>query len=262
MLKIDKIRRNVQLFFLAVSVALIILLISGILKIAHAYCPYATVCFGCLNLGQSLGSWIFPAAIIGGLFLLVHSLFFGRQFCGYACPFGTIQELVYGLNPNSGKRGSKNIITLKLHNKIKWLKYLILLATGLLALQGLNYIYMQFCPVLSLAHIQNIRIAGMITLAVILASGFFIERFWCNYLCPYAALLNIGQGLGKILHLPKKKIWWSKDCCIDCMICDDYCPMRIQVQKSEKVNDFNCIYCHRCELCCPVLIKQKKVERG
>ncbi|MDP8210130.1 MAG: 4Fe-4S binding protein [Candidatus Stygibacter australis] len=262
MLKLDKIRRNIQLFFLAVSIALFALLISGILQIAHAYCPQSAVCFGCLNLGQSLGNWMFPAALISGLAILLLTMFIGRRFCGYACPFGTIQELIFSLNKKSGKRDYKSALPQSVHNYLKWLKYLILLATAILAWLGLSYIYMKFCPVVSIAHIQNVRIAGVLSLGVITIAGFFIERFWCNYLCPYAALLNITQWIGKILHLPRNKVWWSKDCCVDCMLCDDYCPMRIKVQKSEKVNDVECIYCHRCELCCPVLTKQKRELQG
>jgi len=115
----------------------------------------------------------------------------------------------------------------------------------------------------SIAHIQNVRIAGVLSLGVITIAGFFIERFWCQFTSALMLhFLNITQWIGKILHLPRNKVWWSKDCCVDCMLCDDYCPMRIKVQKSEKVNDVECIYCHRCELCCPVLTKQKRELQG
>jgi len=46
---------------------------------------------------------MFPAALISGLAILLLTMFIGRRFCGYACPFGTIQELIFSLNKKSGK---------------------------------------------------------------------------------------------------------------------------------------------------------------
>lgn len=262
MLKYDKKRRKFQIQILFLHIIIYLLLIFGITGIAHQYCPMATVCFGCLNVGQSLGNWMFPGAIILGIVIFVLTMFIGRQFCGLICPFGTIQDLVFTLNKKAKNRHYKELIPLKLHNVLKWIKYVILLWMVVTAFLGLNYLYMPACPVMSLGHIQSITIFGVISLAIIFIGGLCIERIWCLYFCPYGALLNISQWIGKILHIPRRKIKWSKDCCIDCFLCNDYCPMRIDVQKSDKVEDVECIHCKRCALCCPGLkIKEKEKEK-
>ena len=112
--------------------------------------------------------------------------------------------------------------------------------------------YMQFCPVVSIAHIQNIQLAGIISLVVIFGAEFFIERFWCNYLCPFGALLNLAQYLGKLLHIHRSKIMWYKDNCTSCIICNNICLMRIDIQKSNEIEDVECIHCRRCRINCPV----------
>ncbi|MCF7918973.1 MAG: 4Fe-4S binding protein [Candidatus Cloacimonetes bacterium] len=256
-MKYDKKRRRLQLYFLLLWVVILLQLIIGVSGIAHNYCPQAAVCFGCLNLGQNLGNWMYPGAIILGLVIFVLTMFLGRQFCGTVCPFGTMQDLIFSLNKKASKRNYKAMIPVKTHNALKYFKYLILLWVAVSAWLGINYIYMQACPVLALGHPQNLTVLGATSLFIIIVIGYFIERFWCLYLCPYGALLNISQFMGRILHIPRKKVFWNKDCCIDCNLCNDYCPMRIEVSKSEAVVDVECIHCQRCTLCCPVLKKQK-----
>ena len=257
-MKYNSTRRKWQLFFLLLFVLIILHLIVGRSGIAHDFCPQAAVCFGCLNLGQGLGNWMFPGAIIFGLVVFVVTMFIGRQFCGLICPFGTIQDLIFSLNKKAKKRTYKGIISPKVHRVLKYLKYVVLLGIGFAAWQGISYIYMQACPVMAISHPQNLTILGAISLFIIVVVGFIVERFWCLYLCPFAALLNISQLIGRILHIPRRKINWCKASCIDCMLCNDYCPMRIDVPKSDKVNDVECIYCQRCSLCCPVQIKEKR----
>ncbi len=108
-MKIDKlrVRRVIQLVSLGISVSLFVLLIKGTLTVAHEYCPYASVCFGVWKLGAKFTPFLFPAAVIVGAAIAFSSLFFGRWFCGYVCPIGTIQELIY-----STKKTRKNLINL------------------------------------------------------------------------------------------------------------------------------------------------------
>ena len=113
MLKYDKNRRWLQFCFLLLAAVIFLQLIVGVSGIAHSYCPHAVVCFGCLNLGQNLGDWMYPEAIILGLVIFIITMFIGRQFCGVVCPFGTIQDLIFSLNKKARKRSYKAIIPKK-----------------------------------------------------------------------------------------------------------------------------------------------------
>jgi polyferredoxin len=252
MMKYDKDRRQLQLYMLLLAGVIFLQLIVGVLGIAHRYCPQAVVCFGCLNLGQQLDNWIFPAAILLGAAIFIITIFIGRQFCGAICPFGTMQDLIYRLNKKASMGNKKAIIPIKLHGIMKYFKYLILLWVAVSAWLGSSYIFMQACPVLAIGHPQNITIMGIASLFIIFFVGYFVERFWCLYLCPYGALLNISQFMGRLLHLPRQKVDLSRESCINCKLCNNYCPMRIDIQQSGEINDVECIYCQRCRLCCPL----------
>ena len=232
------------------SVVLFALLIRGNLKVAHAFCPYSAVCFGVMSLNPAFGKFLFPAAIIGGLAILIYTIFFGRKFCGYVCPLGTAQELIYQLNPKS-RKNSPPIVPKALHTFLSKFKYLILLITVISAFFAFQFGYMKFCPVLAIAHPQRIQIAGIITLTIIFGGGFFIERFWCRYLCPYAALMNIVQKIGNLLRLPRSRIHRNMEVCIDCYLCTKSCPMQIGIHQQEIIEDLSCIHCLRCVEKCP-----------
>ncbi len=238
-----KLRTIIQIFTLLGWLILLFLLIRGILYPAHQYCPYAVVCFGSL---YPLGYHLYLIAVIAGLAIALSAIFIGRRFCGYICFFGTIQEVLFLLR---SKLYPKKIGRNFSDNLLKKIKYIILLATIILTLTYLSHLYMHFCPVLALAEIKYIGLPGLISLMTILLFGFIIERFWCRYLCPYAALMNIVQVLGSFIGIKRTVLKQKK--CINCGICSNVCPMNIDLEKVGKITDPNCIHCLRCVKHCP-----------
>ncbi|HHE38117.1 MAG TPA: 4Fe-4S binding protein [Candidatus Cloacimonetes bacterium] len=243
-------RKIIQWIFLIVSLILIFLLIQGTLKVAHQYCPYASVCFGVMGLNPTFGKFIYPTAVIIGLVILVLTIFVGRKFCGYVCPLGTIQEIIYLLNPRS-KKPKLHDLPKPLHRILLIFKYIFFLITVIAAYGIFQYGYMKFCPVLAISHPQHLKVAGIISLFIVFIVAFFLERFWCRYACPYAALMNIFQWFGKILHIPRTKIIRNMEVCIDCYICDKNCPMQINICDKEIIDDVECIHCNKCMEKCP-----------
>lgn len=186
-------------------------------------------------------------AIIG-LLIAISTIFFGRKFCGYICFLGTLQEYLFKLNPQ--KR--KTQLPLRIHRTLGVVKYIILIITFIMALFLIQYLYMPFCPVVAISFPESISVSGIISLIIIFIGGFFIERFWCRYLCPYAALMNIFQFIGKISGTKKHVIKKNREICIDCSICTKNCPMNIDISKYEGITDPNCIHCLKCIQSCPI----------
>ena len=110
---------------------------------------------------------------------------------------------------------------------------------------------MDFCPVIAISFPLQITIWGALSLVLIFLLGIFIERFWCRYICPYAALMNIFIYLGKLLHIKRKVIRVNTNNCISCNLCNKACPMNINIVMQTKVTDPNCIYCENCIDKCP-----------
>jgi ferredoxin-type protein NapH len=243
----DKLRKVVQTVFFGVWILLILLLISGLVNTCHQFCPYAVVCYGTMTVN---GYVAYLPMVIIGLLTAISVIFLGRMFCGYVCFLGTIQEFVFKLNKTKNKFQQR--IPYKYHRYLLGIKYIVLLITVVSAYLGIQYYYMKFCPVVALSHPQNIGIAAAFTLAVILLGGYFVERFWCRYLCPYAALMNIFQRLGKLLKIKKSNIYRNVKTSINCFNCANYCPLNVDIGYNEEISDVNCIHCYRCVRKCSI----------
>lgn len=250
-----KIRRIIQYLFLGISVAVFALLIKGTFAIAHEFCPYSSVCFGIWKIGTKYAPFLFPAAVIVGTLIVISSFFLGRWFCGYVCPIGTIQELIY--STRGPKTRFRQLISYKTHRVLNVVKYIIFSFTAIAAFFSVQYLYMKFCPILAIGHIQTITITGILILVVIVAGGFFIERLWCRYLCPYAALMNIFQKIADLLKIKRYKIFRNIHASINCFNCVNYCPMNIDIGYLEQISDLNCIKCMRCVRQCSKSDKEK-----
>jgi polyferredoxin len=180
------------------------------------------------------------------LAITLSAIFIGRRFCGYICFLGTIQAALFNLRI---RLYPKKNLRKKNDDLLKKIKYVVLLTTLILTITYLSHLYMKFCPVLALAEIKYIGLSGLISLLTILLFGFIIERFWCRYLCPYAALMNVVQVLGSFIGIKRSVLKRKK--CSNCGICSNVCPMKIDLEKVDKITDPNCIHCLRCVKHCP-----------
>lgn len=230
-------RQIIQGIFAALWLVLIFIIIPRFIQTMHQHCPFAIICFGSMNLA-GLNVYL-PITIISFLILII-TIFIGRKFCSYICFLGILQEYLSKLNKKSVQLPDK------WHRLFARLKYLILFTTILLSFLSLQYYYMQFCPLENLAFPKMLTASGGIFLFLIFLLSYFVPRFWCRYLCPYAALMNIFLYLGKLLRIKRPTIVRNPDKCINCKLCEKNCLMGISITKFTKIEDVNCIYCYRC----------------
>ncbi|MBZ9634756.1 4Fe-4S binding protein [Clostridium sp. FP1] len=86
---------------------------------------------------------------------------------------------------------------------------------------------------------------GFILLVLITIGAFFIERFFCRYLCPLGAVFNIFSRIG-ILKIKK-----PTDRCGKCRLCTNNCSMALSLYKVESIRGGDCINCLKCIEACP-----------
>ncbi len=250
-------RKLSQVFFLLIGLGILSFVIALGRVSIHNICPYAIVCFGLLK-GSILNFSVGVAAlgILLGLLFMVLSMFYGRIFCGYVCPLGTLQEMINALRGKGGKQ-----LPYMYERKLAKLKYILLFINIVMVILGLSWIYTNFCPIYGLSRLPSLAIGGLIVFAIIIVGGFFVQRMWCRFLCPYAALLNMAQKLGKLFGIKRYKIHRNLERCTDCGVCSRNCPMNLDILSSEYVDDENCIHCLRCTVKCPkpgTLIREKE----
>lgn len=218
-------------------------------------CPGATgACpLGSLQNALASSETRAPYYVIG--ILMLYGLILGRTICGFLCPFGLGQDLVYKIKTPKLKKS-------KITRVCSYLKYVIL-AVFVIALPLMYAGVMKipaFCKYICpagtlggavglLVNPRNADLFGMlhglftwkfIVLAVVFVACIFIYRFFCRFLCPLGAL----YGLFNRIALLGVKLDRNK--CTECGLCLSRCKLDI-----KHVGDHECIQCGECIDVCP-----------
>jgi polyferredoxin len=188
--------------------------------------------------------------------LLLYSIMFGRMICGWLCPFGLIQELLYKIPTPKLK---KNPVT----RILSYLKYVILVFFVFIV--PITYAFRDtplpaFCKYICpagtiegglalLANKANASYFAMLgplftwkflVMVSIVVGSVFAFRLFCRFLCPLGGLYGLFNKIsvfGIKLEQPK---------CIDCGKCLSHCKVDIR-----HVGDQECISCGECIDVCP-----------
>ena len=192
-----------------------------------------------------------------GLFILVGivvmSFAFGKSFCSWLCPVGTISEFIADFTKRIFGRELR--VPRWLDYPLRSLKYLLLgffvwaifIAMTTPALRAfLDSPYNLMSDVKMYYFFAEISQFALIVILVLFVLSMVIRGFWCRFLCPYGALL------GLVSLVSPQKIRREADTCIDCAKCAKVCPARIKVDKVRTVVSDECTSCMQCVDACPV----------
>jgi len=204
--------------------------------------------------GVSLAAGAFPWLVLG--LLLVAGLIVGRFFCGWVCPAGFIQDLLYRIP----------LPKIRIPRFLVWIKYAVLLVMVVGAAwflgQGSLLYFCNVCPVSTtmvelpgmLAHNDYAVVAGrvvrVLVLVVVILLAISNHRSFCKVFCPLGALMAVTNRFSLY------SIRIKRDACVRCEQCDQACPMDVPAMRSQDrtrtVNaDPECIECLVCEKVCP-----------
>jgi polyferredoxin len=160
-------------------------------------------------LGLADPSYAIPLVVIAFFMLpLIFALFFGRVFCGGVCPLGAIQDLVL-VRPVK--------VPGWLDRSLGVIPYLYLASGVLFAVTGTAFIICEYDPFVGFFRFDG-NTGVLIFGGLLLATGMFVGRPYCRFLCPYSVLLRHLSRLSMV-HL---KI--TPDDCIQCTLCEEACP--------------------------------------
>lgn len=208
---------------------------------AVSSCP-----LGSLQAALVSSKYKFPYYILG--LLLIFGAVLGRTVCGFLCPFGLLQELLY-------KIPSPKIKKNKWTRRMSMLKYVVLvvLVIGFPLMLSVPGFCKYICPagtleggVFLLAVNETLRgLAGMLftwkmlVLAVVLLSAVLIYRSFCRFLCPLGAFYGLFHKTAVIgVKVDQEK-------CNGCQACTAYCKLDVGT-----VGDRECIQCGECMHVC------------
>ncbi len=193
-------------------------------------------------------------------YVAVTLLFWGRGvFCGWLCPFGALQEL---LNEAARSLRVPQIsIPFAVHERLWPIKYIIFLGLFAVSLHSTTTaVFGAEVEPFKTAIVLRFARAWPFVLyvALLLAAGLFVERFFCRYLCPLGAALAIPARLRMFEWLKRRH-----QCGRECHICAVRCTVQA-IHPNGAINPNECIYCLNCQALyhddrtCPPLIQRRQ----
>lgn len=258
--KIARIRTVVQIFFL-----LLIALIAvnhtlsesggGIPFIAeaslHAVCPFG----GVVSIYQFAAAGDFVKKTHESSFILMIIVFAlaiaaGPVFCGWICPFGTVQEWIAKAGRKFFGKRYNTFVPPRIDTVLRYLRYAVAAWVLYVTARSVQLIFADYDPYFALFNFWTgeVAITAFIALGAVVLLSLFIERPFCKYACPYGAVLGI-FNLFRIFGIRR-----NPATCINCRVCDRSCPMNITVSTAGRIRDHQCISCLKCtsEQSCPI----------
>ncbi|MDP2981991.1 MAG: 4Fe-4S binding protein [Candidatus Latescibacter sp.] len=229
--------------------------------------------------GLALSGSLVLTALLASLATVLVTVFFGRIFCGWICPMGSVFDFFARYIPerkkekNYGKGKYKNgkyyllsffvfgslfgltfalfldpmvfffrVLTLNVYPPAVYAAnfFLDLIRPAALSLGFIKLSMLSFQqPVFDLALFSLLLFLGAVGLISL------ERRFWCRNICPLGALLSL---------LARFSPWGRKvsDACSECSKCAKACPMNAIAETYTETSAHECIQCERCETVCPV----------
>lgn len=174
-----------------------------------------------------------------GFWLLIplSAVFFGRVFCGWACPGGLINQVFS--KPAPVKLRIRNTLT-QITPYFKYLGIAIALWVWLVWGQPREAVPIRvggfFSSVmLTFEHANLIFLIRTFFVLGFLVLGLLLANAWCRFACPFGGVLEVSKFFSLF------KIYKNEDC-NDCDKCLKICEMGTRPGESNCTNCCDCLY--------------------
>jgi len=279
--------------------AALIVFLTGIIPSENpadpeAYCPMG----GLQALATYLANNSLPCSmsmfqIAMGLVLAAAVILFSKLFCAFICPLGTVQDLLSKARNAMHLKGIRIANGSVLDKVLRIVKYVLVFWIFYMTMTSSELFCKNLDPYYAIATGFKGEITlwmSIVTICIIVLGGFFIDMFWCRYICPLGAISNslkfwlwigvlfgvyyvadvlgasipwpyllgafclVGYLLEILVAKPKLQVLHViKDAgaCNGCGLCEKKCPYHINIKSFDsKVNHVDCTLCGECVAAC------------
>lgn len=176
----------------------------------EAWCPLGGL--------QAMATWLSrgslpcsmsSAQILMGIVMAAAVVLFGKLFCAYLCPLGTVEDLLSKARRASGLRGLELREGSVADSFARLIKYVLLFWVFYATMSSSELLCHKFDPYYAVATGFKGEIVlwmSIVCLLLLLAGGFFVKRFFCRYICPLGAAANTFRFWIPFLLLAL--VWW------------------------------------------------------
>lgn len=210
----------------------IVILSVSVLLGFTAFTPMFPVQLQGLILGESPDGKPVGLVLLVLFALVVSTAFTGRIFCGYLCPIGALQELLYRNRLKSAAAPHCS----KTFTLIRWGSVLLVVITAVASgISLLHWLGMGAFFRLDLYSVSFYVFAAVGALAI------FVYRPFCRIACPLGGVLSLAARFSRL------RIQVSDEC-VSCGQCEKACPTGTAITTGGGSGE--CYLCLRCAIRC------------
>jgi ferredoxin-type protein NapH len=249
---IQRVRHLIQTLFFAFFVYLVVgtvcSFVVGAAQIVEPLGALQIIIASRLGVPQTTLITLLAAAVI----LIVVTILLGRAWCAWACPIGSLTELIeHVMTKLRFKPLVERRAKAEAEGRRFWgrgAKLSTLAAVMLSSAMTKTPAWCSFCPIGTLCRgsVAGGFIAGAETaiVAAVLAANTYEKHFFCKYICPVAGLLTLISRLNPLIK-PQVR----REGCKRCAACAIICPWGLLVYEEKSFAE--CTKCFVCYSKCP-----------
>ena len=187
-----------------------------------------------LNAGRSIPIIFISIFTFVGLLTILSN----KSFCGWTCPIGAIQELIYRI-PILNKM--KFNLPFTITNSIRTIIFVLFV----ILVFTVNFTLYGWINAFHILH-WSFDLTLIIPIIISIIGALFLYRPFCYLICP------IGLFTWVLEQVSIVRVKLNKKACTDCMICvkKSPCPTVPSILESKKIRP-DCHACGRCIEVCP-----------
>jgi len=183
-------------------------------------------------------------AIAFGFFIML-AVIGNKIICGWACPFGALQELIYSIPILRKIKKKKPPFVLTNTIRVCLFIAMLLFLFGIIGGRRGFVIYHYVNP-FNLFNLDFETFSILLTVVIALLLSFAIYRPFCQFICPFGFISWIAERFS-VFH-----VQIDKEKCTQCGACIKACPLEAaEGLVNGKKMPADCFSCARCLNVCP-----------